>query len=525
MKELHALLECIDSYVYSKENEEIMIATSGDSQKAIGVYEAALESIGINAISDKAGELLLNMGFIGDRKWMLDIAIDCVRMMSEEERNYVQNHMWTTEYHFGYAMGIRNEFIHSANKHHSYEPDETSSIIMEIIFSIISPSYDYGNPRCTEYYEDFDYHDLSEQYQERAPEVFEQVAEQLLSEESELEADDALKILRKQLANKLGKEEFKCLLRAYYEKKQDEWDDESISKGFNAILFPLETTQMQCLELAGLIEEILDYEVYNVEQCKQYIIENLGFKEEYVGFLADSAFDVFSPFANGKWKNIEISRTELEYCTRTKIVDAGIKTLGELCDIGSTEVLREKTDITEDEANEVKVYMLERGLKWTTEQSSGYKCFLGNYTLTIPEVFISNHPEGNSNTFHARAEVGDKAVLLSISGNTEENEPAKEAWLDCTEKKEEFAKAFIREMADGGDAILTSSIVKVIGNIRGLQLDYEFSLDGLEGEGMVFRFPVEKDNFWVNINLMQSYEAEDDYNVLFESIIGSFSGQ
>lgn len=195
----------INYYQYSTEDEEIKILPSPYEEEAKKQYETALRAIGsrLRRRREEDDELTF---FGGDsRKWHLDVAIDCVRQMDENDRTYVANHLQTTDYHFGYAMGIRNEYIYPAKKHHSFMADNDSTEIMKVIFSILHRGYSFRNPVCTKYFEDFEYSRLFHKYGEAAKDIFAAVENRIFNEEENLTADDALEQLKESLSKKLGK--------------------------------------------------------------------------------------------------------------------------------------------------------------------------------------------------------------------------------------------------------------------------------------------------------------------------------
>ena len=205
MQELYGLLEYINYYQYSKNDEEIKILPSPYEEDARKQYETALRAVGsrLSRGSEEADELI----FLGgdSSKWHLDVAIDCVRQMDENDRTYVANHLHTTDYHFGYAMGIRNEYIHPAKKHHSFMADNDSTEIMKVIFSILHRGYSFRNPVCTKYFEDFEYSLLLHKYGEANKELFTAIEDRIFSREENLTADDALNQLKENLTKKYGK--------------------------------------------------------------------------------------------------------------------------------------------------------------------------------------------------------------------------------------------------------------------------------------------------------------------------------
>jgi len=75
------------------------------------------------------------------------VAEDCLSTMSDEDKEYIRNHPDTGEYHFGYALYIRNHYIHGKKLAIScYDPDSLSGDIMSGIFSILLPDeYEFGD--------------------------------------------------------------------------------------------------------------------------------------------------------------------------------------------------------------------------------------------------------------------------------------------------------------------------------------------------------------------------------------------
>jgi len=204
MQELYGLLEYINYYKYSKEDEEIKIIPSPYEEEAKKQYETALRAVGssLRHGTEDDDELFF---FGGDsRKWHLDVAIDCVRQMDENDRTYVADNLQTTNYHFGYAMGIRNEYIYPAKKHHTFMADNDSTEIMKVIFSILHRGYSFSNPVCTKYFESFEYSLLLHKYGETDKELFTAIEDRIFNREENLTADGALDQLKESLTKKYG---------------------------------------------------------------------------------------------------------------------------------------------------------------------------------------------------------------------------------------------------------------------------------------------------------------------------------
>lgn len=91
---------------------------------------------------------MIDITKIEDRsEFIRAVAEDCVSTMSDEDKEYIRNHPDTGEYHFGYALYIRNHYIHGKDLAVSfYDPDSLSGDIMSGIFSILLPDeYEFGD--------------------------------------------------------------------------------------------------------------------------------------------------------------------------------------------------------------------------------------------------------------------------------------------------------------------------------------------------------------------------------------------
>ena len=70
MREWNELLKYIDEYKYDEEDEQIVIRYSEKAREVQGEYDKAL------ALAGEGKEA----------KWIFDIALDCVRRMSDEDK-------------------------------------------------------------------------------------------------------------------------------------------------------------------------------------------------------------------------------------------------------------------------------------------------------------------------------------------------------------------------------------------------------------------------------------------------------
>ena len=79
------------------------------------------------------------------KKFVMDTALKCVANLKESDKVYMMdNPMYGIEYHFGYAMYIRNEYLRrdklrKALPGRYIEPDACSHSIVNCIFSILLP--------------------------------------------------------------------------------------------------------------------------------------------------------------------------------------------------------------------------------------------------------------------------------------------------------------------------------------------------------------------------------------------------
>ncbi len=318
MKVLHDLMECIDEFLYNPLTNSIFFVGSYDTEcKTTRLYNEAVALIeredqkecNIRAYRKiKYGNMDAPI-MKGDKvvyvshKWMLDVALNEVRTLSERDRVYLNKHMRYIDYHIGYAINIRNKYIFPLN-YYREEAEGISKIIMEIIFSIIDPDYDFRNPECVGYYDSSLYRDLSEEYEEMLPDIFATVKNTLLAENSSMTANEALSILSERLKERLGDLELSRVLKAFmteYDKKKENRDEDWYWKYLwpkKAVLFPLAARQIQCLKDFYVLNWVKNGYGFPritlnnledcIEKCKELIDRELGFKEESTDLIAKS---------------------------------------------------------------------------------------------------------------------------------------------------------------------------------------------------------------------------------------------
>ena len=93
MKEWNYLLDTIDAFVYDKDLEEIVFDESEKSVTAKGIYDNIIENYNLN--NDE------------NEKWAFDIALNCVRRMKEDDRNYLRE-SYDVDF-FGYGIGNQHK--------------------------------------------------------------------------------------------------------------------------------------------------------------------------------------------------------------------------------------------------------------------------------------------------------------------------------------------------------------------------------------------------------------------------------
>lgn len=340
MKEWNELLEYIDEYVYIQEDEEIVIRYSARAENAKRVYDKGLKLAG-------EGEY---------EKWLYDIALDCVRRMSQEDIEYVKKHLYSTDYHFGYAMGIRNTYIHPSKKHTYFEADNTSSSVMTRIFSLVSPFYDFRNPRCVRFFESSEVNQLIELYGDSHTDIINEFISDVTSENIPSDNCDDTEQFKKRLKEELGQDEFVRLFKEAYiyynekekQNKRDDWYWNTNFPGVKAILFPLEAKQIRALRQFNYFWYIESGTARTIADCRKFIDENLGLRDDYADFMARCGWEACSPYYNGTWGDLELYTLNLDYGLKMKLEQQNIKTIGELCKKSPTDLLEIQSLTKED---------------------------------------------------------------------------------------------------------------------------------------------------------------------------------
>ena len=96
-----------------------------------------------------------------------EVADDCVRNMSQKDKEYLIANPYAIDYHFSYCMYIRNHYIHNRDFSEAsfwVEPDHLSSEIIRMIFSRLLPEYDYDDPFVVSLYDTKKFIKLRKEY-------------------------------------------------------------------------------------------------------------------------------------------------------------------------------------------------------------------------------------------------------------------------------------------------------------------------------------------------------------------------
>ena len=114
-------MKYISYYEYDFKEEAVYIADGDESSKAYNLYR--------EMVTQRCEDL--------EQKWALDIALDCVRNMTDEERELIQKQGEIPFFHFGYGVTVRNKYIHPSKVHTYFMADDVSSTVEDFIYAIL----------------------------------------------------------------------------------------------------------------------------------------------------------------------------------------------------------------------------------------------------------------------------------------------------------------------------------------------------------------------------------------------------
>lgn len=116
-----SILKYRSYYVYDFEFEDIQVAEGNDHDAAQALYEKMTK----DCVTD------------AEDKWAFDIALDCIRNMTNEECERIREQGEIADYHFGYGMHVRNKYVYPSKSHFVVMADDVSSTVEEFIYAIL----------------------------------------------------------------------------------------------------------------------------------------------------------------------------------------------------------------------------------------------------------------------------------------------------------------------------------------------------------------------------------------------------
>ena len=287
MIECNEILRYLPYFYYDEEMEKTIIKHDPNAELAEMEYEHTKEILGIESGSHK--------------NWVLDVALDCLKNMKRDDKNYINaGHLHTSEYHFGYSMFIRNKYLWHAKMHMVGCADSVSSEVMEMIFTLLNPVYDYRNGRLCEFFDHFDYSKLVELYWDTYEALFWEVADKIKTD-STLSGDEGIEEIKCRIRHEIGMETFKSIFCDLVNEFADDKDYKTREERFErelryrAFLFPKECNQITAIKKLSITYEIHRKNIKCVEDCMDYIIKNLGFRDGDALFMAECVWEAYQP--------------------------------------------------------------------------------------------------------------------------------------------------------------------------------------------------------------------------------------
>ena len=123
MIDLSYLLFYKSYYAYDFEREELFVTEGELHDKAQALYT--------KIVQDRC--------LTEDDKWMLSIALDCIRNFSEKDIAMILKEGGIFDFHFSYGMYVRNRYAHPSKFHMNYMADDVSERVGEFIYAILLP--------------------------------------------------------------------------------------------------------------------------------------------------------------------------------------------------------------------------------------------------------------------------------------------------------------------------------------------------------------------------------------------------
>lgn len=282
MKEFNKLLQYQDYYEYDYDCEVIRIAEGDKHEEARKLYAHIVRDFFL---------------WDGD-KWAFDIALDCIRRFDEQELNCIISDGEIKDYHFGYGMYVRNNYIHTSNIQPYLSADNVSGRVSAFIYTILFPTYNCLSKEFMKLISDFTYRDLKKQFGETHP-IINEMCEKLADMSCKFTAEEALNIIINTIRTDLGRDGFKNILLpivrdhvSEYGTIRCEWET-LVDKLYNKTrLYEKEYNQFRTLDYIDIVSKISTGSVKTPEEGRNYLVKILGLSEEDALYMAEWSLEI-----------------------------------------------------------------------------------------------------------------------------------------------------------------------------------------------------------------------------------------
>lgn len=154
------------------------------------------------------------------------------------------------------------------------------------------------------------------------------------------------------------------------------------------------------------------------------------------------------------------------------------------------------------------------------QQKDGFdqnsKVTVGAYNFTIPSYWKADIEEADH--YRAYAETSGKVAMLNIYSSFDDADTVTYESLVKDTESGEMSKAFATWFDECGE-VTTENFDN--GVVKGFTYELEGSLQGNNGKAVIFSFPDEKNNHWVNAVLFETNNTEYSYTEDFKKIMNS----
>lgn len=287
MKEWNHLLNIVDAFTYDKELEKSVFDESEKSRSAKVVYDKIIEEFNLNEDENL--------------KWAFDIALDCVRNMNDEDKDYLTE-SYDVDF-FGYGMYIRNQYIHCATKHQRFLCADTQcSVVLSFIYTIMHRYYNRFNLELCKLLNDYDYESICRLYKTKFAFIEEETLK-LTVPGNNLTANEVLTTIKQRISEELGRNGFKEIFKSVVKEcgkdclAPKDWLN-LINKLYSlSPVYIKEYNQIKALKEIGLISDLVSTYSSNhlkgVSDCKKFIDEKLGLNDDDAQLLAETVWEAF----------------------------------------------------------------------------------------------------------------------------------------------------------------------------------------------------------------------------------------